>query len=842
MRNFKQGFLIYAFLFTFTFCVMGRPLSAYAKTDPKTLFEDGVKFAAENNLKKAEKNFKTVIGVSPDNYPSFFNLALLYFQENDYKQSLTYSQKAAQLNPFDMRINKLLSSACSLLENYDESKKTLLSITEKDRADIDSHKKLGVIYLKENDVRAALAEFTLIKNLAPADLTGNLLLAASDCLNNDFEKALTRAKNFKDQLTDNASLAFYGYLLEKNGQEIDAQIIYDKIPALKKDSIIMGLVTALEKDIIAKEARGISYIQEFENPEISRRMADKIMKETPPSAVLASSKTSKARPFNLKATVTETWEIYQRTPKTSSPINGLNVTSNLKVTGKTKDEINFSGEWEGFFNRWDNNKLDYYKINANKRNDYEVDIGKFSAKRFPTLVSYPTVLEGMRVWKKITPSKFEPTPAPAIQEGPESPVNLGELYRQNYVDNRPYQDIESTFVVGRTQERRNIYDRREENENTTESSGQFEQWTQSYRLHSKLNKFLEVGSSYSVTQDISRKIIVSDTTLPLESIAVGVDGGIDLFDGDWTIDAELAYGNYDENTFDMVSKHLRDFAWLLKSKYKVMDTISLNYEQKAIGRNFKVEGASQTRDKTSHTIDFIYKPKDPKMWFPISQTIQFKPEIVSPDGGGTSKARYTTIQSVTDFKLPQDSKFTFDYKYYREIDKCDCTNYKTITIKNALEYNLKSVQTKIKPSYTFERKDDMVAAPTDEKSKEYAFEIENKSIKNLELDYSFERERKKYNGATTKSYRQYIHSVEAKYTFIPSRLDVSIKGSNDYKNPSDTNKTDISALAFEMNYTSKTGDDTFNIKYEKKNNLYIPWSDSSAYYQQYVKFKYTRKF
>ena len=39
-------------------------------------------------------------------------------------------------------------------------------------------------------------------------------------------------------------------------------------------------------------------------------------------------------------------------------------------------------------------------------------MGKFSAKHFPTLVSFPTVLEGTRIWKMITPSKFESTPAP----------------------------------------------------------------------------------------------------------------------------------------------------------------------------------------------------------------------------------------------------------------------------------------------------------------------------------------------------------------------------------------------------------------------------------------------
>jgi tetratricopeptide (TPR) repeat protein len=806
------------------------------------LFDTGVKFAVDNNFKKAEKNFKTVISATPDNYPSHFNLSLLYFRQNKYELCLKYAQKAAELNPFDMRIHKLLASTHTMLKDYGASQRILVTITEKDRTDIDSHKKLGALYLRANNIQSALAELTLTRNLSPSDLNGSLLFAAADAMNNDFEKALARIQNFKGQLTDDASRAFYGYLLEKNGRTEEADALYAEIRLLDKDHILADLIDTVEENVVSKELENISYIQQYANTEISRRMADKIGKETIFSPVSTSSEAAKTRPLNLKATLTETWETYARTPRTSSPINGLNVTSNLKVSGRTANETDFSGEWEGFFNRWDNNKLDYYKINANKRNDYEVDIGKFSAKHFPTLVSFPTVLEGVSMWKKITPSAFVPTPAPAIAGGPGSPVNLGEIYRNNYVDNRPYQDIEMTVVFGRTQERKDFGDRREKNENTTESSGQFEQWTQSYRLHSKLNKFLEAGTSLSITQDISNKTIVSESTVPIESAAFGVDSGIDLLDGDLTVDSEVAYGNYDEDTFDMVDKHLRDFAYLMKSKYQVMDTVSLNYELKKIGRNFKVEGASQTQDKTSHTIDFIYKPKNPRMWFPSSHSIQFKPEIVSPDGGGESKIRYSTVQSVTDFKLPQDSKFIFDYKYYHEIDKCDCTNYQTMTFKNSFEYNLNFIQTKLKPSYTFERKDDMVLSPTDEKTKEYIFNIENTSIKNLELDYSFERERKKYNGATTKSYRQYVNTVEAKYTFIPSRLDAAIKASNDYKNPSDTNKTDISTLAFEANYTSKNGDNKFNVKYEKKNNLYVPWSDTSAYYQQYLRFKYTRKF
>ena len=209
MKHFKRASLLYTSVLAFLLCVAGRPQAAYAKTDPQSLFDAGVTFATENNIKKAEKNFKKVISDEPDNYASHFNLGLLYFRDSKYDLSLKYSQRASDLNPFDARANKLLASVQTMLDNPQESKKILATITAKDRTDIDSHKKLGIIYLRENNIQAALGEFTLTKNLSPSDLNNNLLLAAADTLNNDPEKALTRVQSLKSQLNDAASLAFY---------------------------------------------------------------------------------------------------------------------------------------------------------------------------------------------------------------------------------------------------------------------------------------------------------------------------------------------------------------------------------------------------------------------------------------------------------------------------------------------------------------------------------------------------------------------------------------------------------------------------------------------------------
>ncbi len=819
--------------------------AAFARQDPKEIFDRGVSYLKSDNLSKAKKDFKKVTSMSFGHYPSYFNLSRLSLLQEDYKNGLKHLEKAKEFNPFDIRTNKMYSSAHMLLKNYTDAKQIISEITSKNPADIETHKKLGIIYLKENISQGAIEEFTLIKNLSPNDLNGNLLLGMSFAKKNDFKTALDKVKPFVDELVRDDQLAFYAFILENNSFDEAASSIYTKIEAPNKEKIIDSLLSNIEKEIILDELSTISAITDFQNPEVSKRIALKVKHEKELAAIGTQPKETKPRPLNLKGTVTETFELYDRTPKTSSPINALSVTSNIKLEGKTSGGIDVTAEVESFYNRWDNQKLDYFKINATKKDDFEIDLGKFSSKHFGTLVSYPTVLEGTRVWKKLTLPEFKPTEAPFVQGNPDNPINLGEIYRENYVDNRMFENIEVTMVIGKTKKRKNVDDRKEKNERSYETSGQHEQWTHAYRVHSKINSVLELGSSLAMTQDRSDdRASVTDTTNPLASTAFGIDGGLDLLDNDLNLDAEFAWGNYNEDTTTIGNRHLKDTAWLIKSKYKFFDTVTLSYEQKRIGRNFKVEGASQTQNKMTHALDVVYKPQKPRTWFISSQTFKFKPERTNLDGLANDKKSYMTYQSVTDFKLPQDAKYTLDCKYYREKDKCFCADYKTITVKNSLDWTIKGTKTKIKPSYTFERKDDLLASgqATDEKKKEYIITIENKSIKNLELDYSWEREIKDFSGATTKQYSQYINTFEAKYTLIPSRLDTSIKASQDFKNPSDTNKTDITTLTYELNYTSKSGDDKLQFKYERKNNIYLPWSDSSAYRQNYWKLKYTKKF
>ena len=814
---------------------------AQAGQKPEVVFLEGLKLLKENRLKPAQDAFKKAIKLAPGNYPSYFNLSLACLLKKDFKNALAAIKQAKELNPFDMRLDWMLACAHLMQRDLKSAQEMLASVIAKIPQDEYANALLGIVDLDEGRFEDAAAKFALVKNLNPADVNITLLLSLAYALGSDFSKALEKSVGIKDSLKEEAELSFYALMLEKNGAAEEAQKIYGPKQPREEKIVFENLLAFCKEKYALQKINQLKPEEEFQNPEVSKRIAQRIRQEQESLSPSQTGKKVSKRPFNLKGTFDETFEVYKRKPAFTSPINGVNSTSNLKLEGATKNNIKFSGQWEWFYNRWDHTKLDWYKVNVSKANDFEIEIGKFSAKRFPTLVSHPTVVDGVSVWKKFGLPAFKPAQIQLPLEGKEQ-LNLGETYRVAYNDQRLFKVIEMTLTAGRTLKTINLDTRKEKTENTYDTTGRFEQWTQAYRLYAQITNWMDLGSSFAITQDRPHSATVSSTTYPLESKAIGLDGGFDFLDNKLNCDWELAFSDYDTNVRDPENKHKRDLAWIFKTKYAPTNQFNFSYEQKAIGNNFKVEGAYQTEDKLTHTINAQYKNAKPKAWSIDSITIKFQPEIYNFTGGGENKKKDRTFQPVMTIRLPEDAKLTFDYKYYREYDKCNCSNYRTRTLKSGLDWEIKKIKTTFKPSYTSERKDDRVPAATDETSKKWAFSIENTSFKKWTLKFSTENEAREYVGYTTKSYREHIYSFEPKYEIIPYRSDVTLKLSRDKKDPSDTNQTDFSSIGITYNFTSKSGDDKFTLQYEKKYNIYEPWSNTSAYRQNYVKVKFSHKF
>lgn len=842
----RQRLFCWLFLFT---CINILPVNASPSS--KQTFQQALNLLENNHLKKSGRLFEKILNEEFGHYPSTFNSAIIHLLNNDYDKALQLIAEAKKLNPYDIRVEHMFALAYYQKGDADSTKKHLDAILLKNPTDIFTHKTLGLIYLKEAQFDAAIREFSMVKNLTSCELDSNLLLSLAHALTGKYAVSLQKISPIANKLSDPDHLLFYAFLLEQNDQVDKAKLILKDIYKSNNKNMLGTLVNKMDKAVINAQRNQLIPIDIYENPTITERIVSEIKKNNPfqaptPHPSKKNKITSKPLPLNLSGTFKQTWELFARNPKFTSPINGLNTTSNLKLKARLNETLELSSETEWFYNRWDNTQLNFFKMNLGERNNHEIDIGKFSSKHFPSLVSYPTVDEGVRIWKQFKLRKFENSdfflPSEDTNIDTLLPVNLGKLYQNHYIDRRLFKSTEITALSGRTLRSIDLNERKEKNETTLETSGQFEQWVQAYRLTTKVNGFLELGASTAITRDRQDSAVVSSSTTPISSQAFGVDGALKLLDQKLTLDWDVAVGNFDENLIDNTNKHLQDTAWIIKTKYTPIKPLNISYEQKQIGKNFKVEGAYQTEDRLTREISLRYQPLKPKPWSLKALSIKYTPEVDNYTGGGDSKRHYATFQSTIDIQLPQNAKYVYDYKYYSQVDKCDCNRYTTVTLTNSLDWEIKSLKTTIKPKYTFERKNDMIAAPTDEKKKEYVLSIVNNTLDKFELKYSYEYENKSYHGVTNKNYTQFIHTFEGTYSFIPRRSLLKIKISRDLKRPTDTNKTDISSAEIGYEYSTKDRNRKLYLAYERKNNIYIPWSDTSAYRENYYKVDYTQKF
>lgn len=732
----------------------------------------------------------------------------------------------------DEEFNK--AAAAYNQEKFDAAIKGFKKVTEKIFGHEPSFYNLGLTYARTGKYDESLKSLELALLYNPYNLFTIKFIVDLHILKKNYPAAGEKLKE----------------LLERNPQDADSRLKLGLLEITQKDpeAAVSLSLSALEELLSAKLA-------DFQQSEVSKRIASRLQKEKEEAAKISGTaaqvkpEAQKKRPFNLTAELNETLENYDRNPATSSPINDVNTTTNLKVEGKAKD-VNVKTEFESYYNRWDHTDLDYFKINVKDNKNDEVDIGKFSAKNFPNLVSHPSIEQGGRWWhsfqKKQAKAPFyclPPEPQVFSETENTQPIpSLSALYKDTCIKEEMFKTWEITVVRGRSKEPRNLNRPKPKNDRTYETSGQFEQWVNAVHLMTKPTAITEMGISYSRVKDDELSALVSATTLPLESEALGIDGKIDLLDGKLKTNGEFGWGNFDDNLLTDV-KNKQDVASTFGLNYKYIPNWEMSYDLKRIGTNFKVEGAYQTQDKITHTMVTKYSAPKNIPWRIRSIDVKFEPARTNlPESGTTTTTYYRTLQPKISFNLPKEAKLSFDYKWYFERSTCECTYYRTETLKTDFEYECKPIKTTFKPSYTFERKDELVASPTDEKQKDYAFTIENKSIKNLTLKTTYERDRKNYVGANTKAYDNKKFSLETEYTFIPNRFTAAFKGSSDDKSQTDTNSIILNTFDWTFNFTSKDGNKKMVLEYERKLNIYKPWSETSAYKQNYAKMKYTQKF
>ena len=158
--------------------------------------------AAMNDIERAERFFQKAITVDGKTATAYYGLANLYYnqeryieaaklyqksvdygiqgadayymlaksfeREEKFKLALPYMQRAAELAPDDLQIRLSFGILLCTLEMFDEAKKELEYVIEKDENNADAHYNLGVLYaVSTEDIKSALHHLKQAYTIAP---------------------------------------------------------------------------------------------------------------------------------------------------------------------------------------------------------------------------------------------------------------------------------------------------------------------------------------------------------------------------------------------------------------------------------------------------------------------------------------------------------------------------------------------------------------------------------------------------------------------------------------------------------------------------------------------------
>ncbi len=148
----------------------GRPSQTVQTTSSKSrnevdtanverFFIDGCKYVAMGDYEKANSAFKEVLKLDPNNAPSFYELAKIYYKTGQVNDALNYAKRSVDIAPENVYFELLFADILTYANYYDEAVKTYQKIISIDPQNRDAYYQLAFIFEKQNNYPEALKVF-----------------------------------------------------------------------------------------------------------------------------------------------------------------------------------------------------------------------------------------------------------------------------------------------------------------------------------------------------------------------------------------------------------------------------------------------------------------------------------------------------------------------------------------------------------------------------------------------------------------------------------------------------------------------------------------------------------
>lgn len=180
------------------------------KLDPKSVEDHlllGRLYRQNNELLKAENEFKAAVAIQPDSEEAVSTLAYLYNEEGDSNRAL----QVLNAIPENARTAKLYSALGYTYEqqkDYKQAVEAYRKSTELDRDNLDAVRGLAQNLMNDGQTEAALEQYKTIVDADPSDAQTYMLIAEIDRRNGKFDQAMDALKKASAVVPDSLEVQY----------------------------------------------------------------------------------------------------------------------------------------------------------------------------------------------------------------------------------------------------------------------------------------------------------------------------------------------------------------------------------------------------------------------------------------------------------------------------------------------------------------------------------------------------------------------------------------------------------------------------------------------------------
>ncbi len=274
-------------------------LSEESQQRVQKLFFDGLSANIKGNTEGATQAFKQCLLLDPKHDAAMFELARIYYENQDQEQTLIFAEKAATTDPNNKWYQALYAEALSINSRFDESAKVFETLTQKFPAEYDYYFDWAYMLIQAGKYAEAIKVYDALEQKIGTIEDISIQKQKLYIRIGQFDKAVAELQKLCDSFPNDARYQLtLGELFQANNMPDKALEVYNKLLQISPDNPYANLALADYYYSLNDEPKFYEYLKKaLASPELP--INSKAQRLSPMVESKATDLGSKARTFEM---------------------------------------------------------------------------------------------------------------------------------------------------------------------------------------------------------------------------------------------------------------------------------------------------------------------------------------------------------------------------------------------------------------------------------------------------------------------------------------------------------------------------------------------------------------